>query len=458
MSRAPTALRSIGGFGVAVACLSVAATAAVVVLVPEPAQPRMTGAEAIAALTGQANGLERRFGSPPEGPRALLLEEIIAAQMGRPSESVRAVWREGGREQIASREFRIKAEDIPHEDEQGTASSGPVMMIGGRDGTFRRLTPGQTSAEVRFSLANVPFPAFIASARQADGRWLTVAQPEPLLTGWQRNVLIALAISLLLLAPLAWVFARRLTRPFRTLAGAIEDTTCPIPQAGPRELREAAGAIAAMRTKLAGQAAERARILTAIAHDLRTPLTGLRLRVETVAEPQRSRMVADIERMQSMIGEVLGFARDTAIPVERVEMRPFVKQIVTELGGAGAGLSILPGDDVMVDMPPLALRRVIENLLRNAVEYGGGGTLHIRQQQDAMVLTVSDAGPGIAEQDRERLLAPFERGEESRNRQTGGVGLGLSIVREFAMRQGGRFALHESPEGGVRAVLRLPIA
>ena len=90
MSRAPTALRSIGGFGVAVACLSVAATAAVVVLVPEPAQPRMTGAEAIAALTGQANGLERRFGSPPEGPRALLLEEIIAAQMGRPSESVRA--------------------------------------------------------------------------------------------------------------------------------------------------------------------------------------------------------------------------------------------------------------------------------------------------------------------------------------------------------------------------------
>lgn len=454
MSRAPTALRSIGGFGVAVACLSVAATAAVVVLVPEPAQPRMTGAEAIAALTGEANGLERRFGSPPEGPRALLLEEIIAAQMGRPSESVRVVWRE----QIASREFRIKAEDILHEDEQGTASSRPVMMIGGRDETFRRLIPGQASDEVRFSLANVPFPAFIASARQADGRWLTVAQPEPLLTGWQRNVLIALAISLLLLAPLAWVFARRLTRPFRTLAGAIEDTTGPIPQAGPRELREAAGAIAAMRTRLAGEAAERARILTAIAHDLRTPLTGLRLRVETVAEPQRSRMVADIERMRSMIGEVLGFARDTAIPVERVEMRPFVKQIVTEMGGAGAGLSILPGDDVMVDMPPLALRRVIENLLRNAVEYGGGGTLHIRQKQDAMVLTVSDAGPGIAEQDRERLLAPFERGEESRNRQTGGVGLGLSIVREFAMRQGGRFALHESPEGGVRAVLRLPIA
>ncbi|PNQ76011.1 sensor histidine kinase [Erythrobacter sp. SAORIC-644] len=454
MSRAPTALRSIGGFGVAVACLSVAATAAVVVLVPEPAQPRMTGAEAIAALTGEANGLERRFGSPPEGPRALLLEEIIAAQMGRPSESVRAVWRE----QIASREFRIKAEDILHEDEQGTASSGPVMMIGGRDGTFRRLTPGQTSDEVRFSLANVPFPAFIASARQADGRWLTVAQPQPLLTGWQRNVLIALAISLLLLAPLAWVFARRLTRPFRTLAGAIEDTTGPIPQAGPRELREAAGAIAAMRTKLAGEAAERARILTAIAHDLRTPLTSLRLRIETVAEPQRSRMVADIERMQSMIGEVLGFARDAAIPVERVEMCPFVKQIVTDLGGAGAGLSILPGDDVMVNMPPLALRRVIENLLRNAVEYGDGGTLHIRQKQDAMVLTVSDAGPGIAEQDRVRLLAPFERGEESRNRQTGGVGLGLSIVREFAMRQGGRFALHESPEGGVRAVLRLPIA
>ncbi|USA61716.1 ATP-binding protein [Qipengyuania citrea] len=101
---------------------------------------------------------------------------------------------------------------------------------------------------------------------------------------------------------------------------------------------------------------------------------------------------------------------------------------------------------------------MIENLLRNAVEYGAGGTLHIRQKQDALLLTVSDTGPGIAEQDRERLLAPFERGEEFRNRQTGGVGLGLSIVREFAMRQGGRFALHESPEGGVRAELRLPIA
>ena len=450
--RAHTALRAIGGFGVGVAVLSVTATAAVVVLAPEPVAPRMTAVEAIAALKGEETALERRYDEPPEGPRAQLLESVIAAELGSRPADVRVVWPDQAPDDRASVAFRIVSLDLAK-----AAGSGPVVMRGEPDGTFRIVPAAETDRAIRSSIANLPNPAFSASVRQSDGRWLTVAQPRPFLNGWQRNVLIALAISLLLLAPFAWLFARRLTRPFRELAGALDDTSSPIPQEGPRELREAAGAIAAMRAKLTSEAVERARILTAIAHDLRTPLTSLRLRTEAVAEPRRTRMVDDIERMQAMIDEVLGFARDAAVPVEHVEVRAFVREIVAGMGEPARSIVLLPGANAQVAVPPLAFRRVIENLVRNAVDYAQGGEIAIGCEDNHMLLCVADRGPGIFAEDCARLLQPFERGEASRSRETGGTGLGLSIVRDFAARYRGSFLLRNAPEGGVLAELRLPL-
>lgn len=454
MKRAPTALRAIGGFGIAVAVLSVAATAAVVVLAPEPVQRQMTGAEAVAALRQGSPTLERRYGPAPEGQRAVMLEGVITAALQKRNGTVRVVWPDAGYPGPKSMTFRMKDETLSNLRKTGSTS---MILVGKPGGTFEMVSSTEVDAVVQASLLNMPMPAFTAAVRQDDGRWLTVSPIEPFLTGWQRNVLMALAISLLLLAPLAWVFARRLTRPFRALSHALGDSAEPIPQTGPRELREAADTIAAMRTRLVDAATERTRILTAVAHDLRTPLTGLRLRVENVAEPQRGRMIGDIDRMQAMIGEVLGFAQDTAAASEPINLRPFVAQILAEMDHADDEIALLPGPEAAVRVPPLAFRRVIENLIRNALDYAGSGTIAIGHDGAEVVIVVCDTGPGIPAEDRERLVRPFERGEASRNRATGGTGLGLSIVQEFAVRYRGGFALKQALGGGTLAELRLPI-
>ena len=199
-------------------------------------------------------------------------------------------------------------------------------------------------------------------------------------------------------------------------------------------------------------------MLTAMAHDLRTPLTGLRLRIEAAPEPQRTRMVADVERMQAMIGEVLTFARDAAATPEVFDVRPLLAEIVDEMQGCGTSSELLEGDEARISAPATTFRRAIENLLKNAIDYAGGGVLSVERIAAHVRITVADTGPGIPTADRERLLRPFERGDASRNRNTGGAGLGLSIVRDFAVRYQGDFSLTDAPGGGTLAVLDLPAA
>lgn len=459
MKRAPSALVLIGGFGVAVATLSVATTAAVVLLAPQPPALRVSVATAVAALRGNVPGFGRHLAvDPPQGTRVVFVERTLASELRRPAADVRVVsldrpWPKAPPLQ----NLRVKApagEAAPSPDVRPRLPT-TFMLVGRDQGGFQMVA---ATAAMRRTFMNLPLPAFEASVRQRDGRWLSVRPVEPLLSGWRLNALIALTVSLLLLAPLAWVFARRLTRPFRALAGALGETADAIPEAGPRELREAAAAIATMRGRLAEEAAERARMLTAIAHDLRTPLTGLRLRVEAAPEPQRARMVADVERMQAMIGEVLAFARDAATPTELLDVRPVLAAIVADLGSGGAMVRLTPGDDARIAVPASAFRRVVENLVRNAIDYAGGGTIGLRRVDGDVVVSVSDAGPGIPAADRERLLRPFERGDASRNRETGGAGLGLSIASDFASQYRGELTLAQSDGGGTVASLRLPTA
>ena len=463
MRRAPSALMLIGGFGVAVAALSVAATAAVVLLAPQPPALRMSAAVALAALREDLPGYERRVAAaPPDGVRAAMLEQMMAAELRRSPADVRAVWLDGAlpREtmRFSNRRVGVPAGVLNPGTGIPASRSTSFVLVGRPNGSFRMVAAPATTGAMRRTIIGLPMPAFVASVRGSDGRWVSVRPVEPLLSGWRLNVLIALALSLLLLLPLAWLFARRLTRPFRALAGALGDTADILPDEGPRELREAAAAIAAMRSRLAAEAAERARMLTAIAHDLRTPLTGLRLRIEASPEPQRARMVADVERMQAMIGEVLSFARDAAAPDELVEVGPVLAEIVADMGANGATIRIASGDDARVAVPAPAFRRVIENLLRNAIDYAGGGTIEARRRDDDVVITITDGGPGIPATDRERLLRPFERGDTSRNRGTGGAGLGLSIVRDFAAQHRGEFTLADAAGKGTLAALRLPAA
>jgi two-component system OmpR family sensor kinase len=451
MKRAPSALVSIGGFGVAVAMLSVATTATIVILSPSPPAVRMSAADALAALRRPTPGFERSVVAVPRaGVRIQNLEKLVASELHRTPASVRATWIDdatSARSNISKGKAAKPA--LPSGEEIIFQQRGPNL--------FERVGPDSGSAS-RKMLLEIARPAFSLSVRQEDGQWFSVAPERPLIDVWQRNILFSLGITLLLLMPLAWIFARRLTRPFRALAEALSNHAEAVPQQGPRELREAAAAIGLMRSNLASEAAERARMLTAIAHDLRTPLTGLRLRIEAAPEPQRTRMVADVERMQAMIGEVLTFARDDAAPPEVFDVRALLADIVEEMQECGTVPLLLQGDEARISAPATAFRRAIENLLKNAIDYAGGGVLSVQRTAAHVRITVADTGPGIPAADRERLLRPFERGDTSRNRNTGGAGLGLSIVRDFAVRYQGKFSLTDAPGGGTLAVLDLPAA
>lgn len=455
MKRAPSALVSIGGFGVTVATLSVATTAAIVILAPPPPTQRTSAMDAIAALQRPVPGFERRLlPEKPKGAGVRMLEGLIAAELNRAPGDVHVAWLDGA---TGTGPFGggVRTTVVTT---QGVKLPPSLVLLQRKNNSFELVSPTTVSGAIRNPLLGLPLPAFTVSVRQADNRWLSVAPAQPLLAGWQRNILIALAVSLALLAPMAWIFARRLTRPFRALAGALDHHHAVVPQDGPRELREAATTIATMRNRLAIEAAERARILTAIAHDLRTPLTGLRLRLETAPEPQRGRMVADVERMQAMIDEVLAYARGAAAPVELLDVRSLLAAIVDEMAEGGAPIRLVPGEEARVAAPMLAFRRTIENLLGNALAYAGGGTVVVRRADGHVLVSVADQGPGIPFAERERLLRPFERGDNSRNRDTGGAGLGLSIVSDFAAQHGGDFILSDAPGGGTIATLRLPEA
>lgn len=452
MKRARSALAAIGGFGVTVAAMSVGTTAGIVLLAPEPPALQVTAAEAAAALRGRGGGFRHVDEAPPTGPRASLIERLIAQELGVPAAAVRAVWLDGAKPQGA-RSMAILGPPRP-----GSRPLPSFHLKPRGDGTFQMVVPSATDGPLRRLLLVQPQPPFAVGVRRADGGWLSVIPRRPLISDWRLRVVAAFALSLLLLAPLAWLFARRLARPFRALAENIDADVAPPPVGGPRELREAAAAIARFRGRLVDEAKERARILTAVAHDLRTPLTSLKLRIDAVPEPQRTQMAVDADRMQVMIWEVLDFTRAADSPREPTQVRPVLAEIVADMARSGARLTLEPGPDVTAPLNEHGFRRAVENLARNAVDYAGGGRIALRVEGEAMVVTVSDSGPGIPKPDRGRLLRPFERGEGSRNRATGGAGLGLSIVESFAGLHGGSLRLGDAPGGGLLACLTLPLA
>ncbi len=457
--RRPSALTAIGGFSVAIAVLSVAITASIVLLMPDPPAVRMTVADAVAALRGTNAGLARTIGRPPDGTPATLLQPVLAQAIGRPIADVRVAWLDR-----STRPTRGDGVVVFSARGKGDAA-GKMLWPGGtppvgsvvirRQGgvlPMRIVPAGMPDLLIGKVLLTLPQPAFAASVRLADGRWLTVTPQSPIFGGWRLKVLVALVASLAVLAPLVWLFARRLTRPFRALASAIDDGRDPPQAQGPRELQDAARAILHLRARLSAETDERMRMLTAVAHDLRTPLTSLKLRIEAVPEPQRARMAADADRMGAMIADVLDYARTANATRHPVQVRTMVAEVVADL----PTMCLMDGPEVTAIAVEPAFRRAVENLVRNAEDYAGGGRVEVANEDDTAIVRVIDAGPGIPPGDRTRLLRPFERGDASRSRETGGVGLGLSIVQTFADLHGGTVSLGEAEGGGTIATLAVP--
>ncbi|MGN5375315.1 sensor histidine kinase [Sphingomonas hankookensis] len=339
---------------------------------PDPPAVRLTLADAAAALRGADNGLSRSIGPPPAGAPNPVQQQVLARALGRPVGDVRVAWLDPAARRSAPRGEVIV---LTAAHGGGKALPGGAMLLRMKGGRPMRVVDRLPDGPLGAVLLRLPQPAFAAGVRLSDGRWLTVRPASSLLGGWRWKVLVALAVSLVVLAPLVWIFARRLTRPFRVLARAIDAGLDPPEAQGPRELQEAAGAIVQLRTRLAAESEERLRMLTAVAHDLRTPLTSLKLRLESVAEPQRARMVDDANRMQAMIADVLDFARTADAERRAVAVRDLIAQVVAD----APAMTLDDGPEVTVCVGA-GLRRAVENLVRNAIDYAGGGRIAVARR------------------------------------------------------------------------------
>jgi signal transduction histidine kinase len=301
------------------------------------------------------------------------------------------------------------------------------------------------------------------AARLADGRWIVVSDPAEW-RGISVWLLILLAANALVLGALAWIFTRRLVEPIRAFAETAEaaghgDTDATFSAAGPREIRKAARALAEMQRRIRGAVEERTKLLAAIAHDLRTPLTRLRFRAEYSPPEHRDRIVQDIERMDAMIGGVLAFVRgEERIERQRLDFVALVQSAVDDWADSGADVALTEAVPVQVDADSVALRRLVSNVLENAVKYAGSTRCRVCREGGDALLLVDDEGPGIAEDSLERVFMPFERGDGARHPDTGGVGLGLALARGIARAHGGDVWLSRRSPGGLRAHVRLPAA
>ena len=317
-----------------------------------------------------------------------------------------------------------------------------------------------------FARWNMSWRALLAGVELKGGQWLefstTLPDSGPMMSP---RLIVALGVMAVMIALLtAWV-ARRLTAPLTVLADAAErlgrDVRAPpLSVSGSRELRSAAQAFNEMQTSLKRLIENRTQMLGAISHDLRTQLTLLRLRAEAVDQADdRDRMLKTIDEMEDMLTATLSFARDEATSEtgKRIDIGAFVTSIADDMTDAGLAVQTGPIElGVVVECKPLALRRALTNLIDNAAKYGAKATVDMRATPAQVEITVDDQGPGIPEDQLGRVMQPFVRLEDSRNRDTGGIGLGLAIAASIVEAHGGTLTLNNRREGGLRASIALP--
>ncbi|MET0307847.1 MAG: ATP-binding protein [Sphingomonas sp.] len=286
-------------------------------------------------------------------------------------------------------------------------------------------------------------------------------RPPPF-THWHTVTLLGGVLTLLILSVPAWLIALRISRPIRDLAEAAMRARLgapePMPDGGPREVRELARAIEGMQARILQQAQGRSEMLAAIAHDLGTPLSRIAFWVEQLPETARERASADISEMREMLGAAVRFVRDDRAEAVhmRLDLGSLIESLADDLSVSGAQVDVDAGARAVVRGDPQALRRLFANLIENAVRYGERARIGWALMPGWIEIRIDDNGPGFDPARAESLFSPFVRGESSRNRATGGAGLGLAIVRSIAEAHGGQVTLENRAGGGGRVRVRLP--
>jgi signal transduction histidine kinase len=284
--------------------------------------------------------------------------------------------------------------------------------------------------------------------------------PDPPLP-W--SLFVQIGILTLALGVVLFLVTRSITRPLSKLALAAEAVGKsvrhpPLVEEGVREIRDATRAFNTMQDRLLRYLDSRTNVLAAMSHDLRTPLTRLRLRVESVADERlHARFTADLDEMESLVWSALALFKglEDDEKFESVDVNGLLDTLVAEYAEIGSQLTLAGAAQEPLHAKPRALKRCLGNLIDNALKFGQRATISV-EDGEALAICISDDGPGIPEDMLERVFEPFYRLESSRSRDTGGTGLGLSIARDIAQAHGGSLTLRNRPEGGLMAELRLP--
>ncbi len=399
-----------------------------------------------------------------------------AAQAREATGRAAALWRAVAMSPPERRDAVARGFDLP-EGMSATVDAAPLAPA-------RGLLPADASGRFAQGLARmggpphmrpreilvggVPRRAVTVSMQLGDGTWLNLSvRPQPPRPWSSPGFLAALALMTAAVTALSYWAVRRTTRPIRDLAEAAErlgrDVNAPrLPETGPAEVAQAAAAFNTMAERISRFVGDRTTMLAAIGHDLKTPITRLRLRAEFVEdEATREKMLADLDEMERMVAGTLAFARDDAAAetMTRLDLAALVRTVADEAndvaGEEVVTLGALPA--VTVEARPLALKRALANLVGNALAYAGGCVVSLAGPEEGIVrITVADDGPGIPEGEQERVFQPFHRLEPSRNRETGGTGLGLTIARTILRGHGGDVTLANRFPRGLVVSVTLP--
>ena len=307
----------------------------------------------------------------------------------------------------------------------------------------------------------------IAGLLRPGAKEWTVAR-VPLLGSAPRQLGQLIMQTLLLYVVLVGLLAlllRRITQPLAALTRRLEtfaatrETDGQLEPSGPEDTRRLIAAHNAMEGRISALLNEKDVMLGAIGHDLKTPLAALRVRIESVEDPvERQRMAATIEDITRTLDDILSLARvgRPTDPLETTDLTALVSSVVEEFEDMGEPVTFEPGQRIALPLRATWLRRALRNLIGNALRYGRKANVSLERQGSEAVIRVEDEGPGIPQTELARMVEPFARGEGSRNRATGGAGLGLAIARAIAEQHGGHLVLANRVQGGLRVELRLP--
>ncbi len=427
-------------------------------------------------LAAQVINLVVLYNLPPPSPQTHGVSELARAYMGQPPFEGRPVLevkdtfrRPAQRQEVREYGVRLRRELVREIRQLGgpeinaaeirTYSSGQRWWDLDRETWYRlsreRPTPNETF---------IVEPMWVAIPKP-DGGWRVISQTGGFkLDPWQQRALLSFLVTSLVVLGAAYLFSRRLTMPFAQLAEGAErlgrdPRAPPLQIAGASEARVAARAFNDMQERLRRYVEDRTAMIGAIAHDLRTPLTRLRFRIEGMPDELKHKVAADLDQMEAMVSATLQFVRDATETSQRtrLELSSLLESLADEMQDVKQDVTMEQSDKVVVEGDPVALKRLFTNLLDNAVKYGNRARVRVFRSGDAAVVEIDDDGPGVSPEELDRVFEPFYRREPSRNRDTGGIGLGLAVVRTIARGHGGDATLHNRVGGGLTARVRLPL-